>query len=143
MSLNRLYVDGSHDARTGKGAYCIVIVALGKKDWFVEDCDTPYVEEEGLNEAIILAARLAKKTGKPTKVYSDSVSAIKANSRHAAELGIELCWIRGHLLGNDDIPVEPNIKAHHWADRMAYGRVVDRLKTEAYNQRRKEPQNAR
>lgn len=129
--LNRLYVDGSHDARTGKGAYCIVIVALGKKDWFVEDCDSPYVEEEGLNQAITLAARLQKNTGKPTKVYSDSVSAIKANSKYADGLGIELEWIKGHLLGSEDVTVEPNVKCHHWADRMAYNRVLDRLKSEA------------
>lgn len=131
MNLNKVYVDGSHDAFTGIGAYCVVIAALGKKDWYIEDCDSSYVEQDGLYEAIQLAVKLTKSTKKPTKVFTDSVSAIKACSKFAEESGIELGWIKGHLLGSPDISVDPDIKAHHWADTMARNRVLDRLKSEA------------
>lgn len=124
-----MYADGSYDRFTGKGAYCVVIVALGKKDYFVEDCDTPYVEYEGLAEAVEIAGRLRAKTNRDTAVYSDNVEAIKALSKEAERLNLRLKHIPGHLLGKEGVTIDDDVKCHHWCDTMAGIRVKNRLDT--------------
>lgn len=125
--MNKVYSDGSYDRRTGRGAYCIVIVALRKKDWYVEDCDTPYIEEMGLQEAIAIAGRLRRNTGKVTAVYCDNVGAIKNLSTTAKKEDVLLKHIPGHLLGKDDVVIDDDVKYHHWADTMARTRVQNRV----------------
>lgn len=124
----RVYVDGSYDPRTGAGAYCVVIVLDTKKDWYVEDCDSAYVEEEGLNEAITIAGKLSRKLGQPAAVFSDSVSAIKLLSDYAVEQNVELKHLPGHLVSNTRTEVSDDLKAQHWCDTMASSAVRAKAK---------------
>lgn len=125
--MNKIYSDGSYDDRSGIGTYCVVIIALGKKDWFIGDADTPKAETIGLTDALDVAAKLVAKTGKPTAVYCDSVEAITKLSKKAHEVGVILRHIPGHMLGKQDVVVNDHYKYHHWCDVQARAYLNYRL----------------
>lgn len=131
--MKKIYVDGSYDAKTKYGAFCLVIVDedTGEKEWEIHRIDDQpsayYVERAGIEKAIAWV-RVNPETD-PIRIYCDCLSAVKALKVLAKEAGATLRYIPGHSLGREGIQITEDLKRQHWADIMAYNflkNVLDR-----------------
>ena len=135
----KIFVDAAYDYRSRMGSYCIVTVYGEHKDWYVEDFDGSYDSTGAELAGLRAALDICQKIKKSAAIYCDNMSAIRTCQPRAAELGCEIHHFRGHQLGSQDVLIDDDVKAHHWADRMAVSQLhrrLDRLKTRAYNDKR-------
>ncbi len=120
-----LLSDAAYSRETNKGAYCIVTINNGKKEWYTKTIDccnsSTIAEYAGVRAAIDIIQRLKK----PAVIYCDNLYAIDKigneiyNEEYDIPEGCSIRHIRGHQLGQADVPVTELIKAHDWADKMA------------------------
>lgn len=138
---NRVYSDGAYDFENGVGAYCVVSVEHNQPPTWCASASSGKspneVETEGLIAGIAIAAALHKSNGFRSVVYCDSLSAIQNTRAVAKAAHVDVQFIKGHLLGKDEVVVDDNIKRHHWADVQAGMKlreiVVDKLSTSEQN----------
>ena len=129
--IHKFYVDGSYSHKWGVGAFCIVSIINDDKSYEVFDWDNvdsgTDPEVDGLAFTIARAIKYRDKDVRCV-VYTDSMAAIRCHKEYAADFGIQLQHIKGHLLGRDDVVINDHVKAHDWCDVMARLRVNDNIR---------------